>query len=115
LGCLAHRESQEAAAHLLDSVDGSVEIKHMSQLASFTYMKAADAPFLGFWSRPKPRLFRKPEYKFTGFLHQHALRESVFDDTDGVHVGLVLAWIESQDERFSRSSSRFGHRSPRTG
>ena len=74
----------------------------MSQLASFTVLKASDVPHLGFWSKPKPRLFRKPECKFSELLGQHTLRESTFDDSDGIYVAFVLAWMELQDEKFGR-------------
>ena len=74
----------------------------MSILASFTFLKASDVPHLGFWSKPKPRLFRRPECKFPELLKQHTLREFLFDDSDGIYVAFVLAWMESQDERFGR-------------
>jgi hypothetical protein len=66
----------------------------MSQIASFTYLKESDVPFLGFWSKPKSRLFHKAESKFTELLRQHALREAVLEAADGVYVALVFAWLE---------------------
>ena len=72
----------------------------MSQIASFTYLKESDVPFLGFWSKPKPRFFRKPENKFTELLRQHTLRESVLESVDGVYVALAFAWLELTDRRF---------------
>lgn len=72
----------------------------MSQIASFTYLKQTDVPFLGFWSKPKPRLFRAPVNQFPQLLQQHALKEHVFDKADGVYVGLVLAWMELEDREF---------------
>lgn len=70
----------------------------MSQIASFTYLKESDVPFLGFWSKPKPRFFRKPESKFVEWLQQHTLRESIFEAADGVYVALVFAWLELEGE-----------------
>ena len=67
----------------------------MSQIASFTFLRASDVSFLGFWSKPKPRLFRKPIGQFSDFLRQHALREMMFDGADGVYVALVFAWLET--------------------
>ena len=75
----------------------------MSQIASFTYLNVSDVPLLGFWSKPKPRLFRKPENKFPEFLKQHALRESIFE-CDGIYVALVFAWIEVQDLNFAKDA-----------
>jgi hypothetical protein len=80
----------------------SAENNPMSQLASITVLKASDVPHLGFWSKPKPRWFRKPESKFSEFLEKHRLRESIFDYSDGIYVAFVLAWIELQDEKFER-------------
>ena len=74
----------------------------MSQLASFTVLKKSDVPHLGFWSKPKPRWFRKPESKFSELLGQHTLRESIFDYSDGIYVAFVLTWIELQDQNFGR-------------
>ena len=73
----------------------------MSQIASFVYLKEADVPFLGFWSKPKARLFRKPESKFNELLRQHTLRESIFKSADGVYVALVFAWLELEDREFA--------------
>ena len=67
----------------------------MSEIASFTYLRAADVPFLGLWSKPQPRFFRKPICKFSEFLQEHALRELIFDGTDGVYISLVFAWLET--------------------
>ncbi len=74
----------------------------MGQLASFTYIRTKDAPFLGFWSKPKPRWFRRPENKFDEYLRQHALRESVFQDADGYYIALIFGWIEFQDKKCAR-------------
>jgi len=73
----------------------------MSQIASFTYLKAFDVPHLGFWSKPKPRLFRKPECKFDELLRPHVLREQLFEEADGVYVALVFVWLKTVDQRFS--------------
>lgn len=66
----------------------------MSQIASFTYLKQSDVPLLGFWSKPKRRLFRKPESKFDEMVRQHTVRESIFEAADGVYVAFVFAWLE---------------------
>jgi hypothetical protein len=73
----------------------------MSQITSFTVLKASDVPHLGFWSKPKPRLLRKPENMFDELLRPHVLREQIFGDADGAYVALVFAWIDSLDKRFS--------------
>jgi hypothetical protein len=73
----------------------------MSQIASFTVLKASDVPHLGFWSKPKPRLFRKPENMFDALLRPHVLREQIFGEADGAYVALVFAWIDSLDKGFS--------------
>src|SRR5688572_11196167 len=70
----------------------------MSQIASFAYLRESDVPFLGFWSKPKQRLFRKPESKFNELLRQHTLRERVFKTADGVYVALVFAWLELNEQ-----------------
>jgi hypothetical protein len=74
----------------------------MSQIASFTVLKASDVSHLGFWSKPKPRLFRKPECRFNELLRPHVLKEQVFREADGAYVALVFAWLESLDKRFSK-------------
>lgn len=66
----------------------------MSQIASFTYLKESDVPFLGFWSKPKARLFRRPVSRFDEFLRQHTLRKSIFEAADGVYVAFAFAWFE---------------------
>jgi len=66
----------------------------MSQIASFTYLRESDIPFLGFWAKPKLRLFRKPVSKFDEMLRKHAIREFVFGAADGVYVAFVFAWFE---------------------
>lgn len=86
------------------SVDGQVESKHMSQIASFTVLNVSDVPNLGFWSKPKPRLFRKPESRFDELLRPHVLREQVFEEADGVYIGLVFAWLESLDNRLAKEA-----------
>ncbi|MBK8038327.1 MAG: hypothetical protein IPK22_14530 [Verrucomicrobiaceae bacterium] len=77
----------------------------MSQIASFTVLKVSDVPHLGFWSKPKPRLFRKPESRFDELLRPHILRAQVFGEADGVYVALVFAWLESLDKRFSKEAA----------
>jgi hypothetical protein len=76
----------------------------MSQIASFTVLKTSDVPHLGYWSKPKPRLFRKPRSMFEELLRPHVLRERIFDEADAVHVALVFAWIDSLDENFSKEA-----------
>ena len=76
----------------------------MSQIASFTVLRASDVPHLGFWSKPKPRLFRKPESKFEELLRPHVLRENTFGEADGVYVALVCAWIDSLAGSFSKQA-----------
>ena len=74
----------------------------MSQLASFTYLNASDVPYLGFWSKPKPRLFRKPVSEYENLLGKHTLRDYTFGDADGTYVWFVLEWIELHDKKFNR-------------
>jgi hypothetical protein len=76
----------------------------MSQIASFTVLKTSDVPHLGFWSKPKPRLFRKPRSMFEELLRPHVLRERIFDEADAVHVALVFAWIDSLDGNLSKEA-----------
>lgn len=76
----------------------------MSQIASFTVVKASDVPHLGFWSKPKPRLFRKPRSMFEELLRPHVLRQQIFDQADAVHVALVFAWIDSLDGSFAKQA-----------
>ena len=76
----------------------------MSQIASFTVLKTSDVPHRGYWSKPKPRLFRKPRSMFEELLRPHVLRERIFDEADAVHVALVFAWIDSLDENFSKEA-----------
>ena len=85
-------------------VDGQAESKQMSQIASFTVLKASDVPRLGFWSKPKPRLFRKPECRFEELLKPYVLREQVFEEADGSYVALTFAWLESLDKSFSKEA-----------
>lgn len=74
--------------------------QRMSQIATFTYLKESDIPFLGFWSKPKKRLFRRPECMFGVLLKEHQLRSSVFDDGDGSYVELVFMQLELLDAQF---------------
>jgi hypothetical protein len=74
----------------------------MSQLASFTYFNAVKVPFLGVWSKPQPRWFRRPENKFNDYLKPHTLREYIFDETDGIYVAFVFAWLELRDKNFAK-------------
>jgi hypothetical protein len=76
----------------------------MSQIASFTFLNAADVPHLGFWSKPKPRLFRKPECKFDELIRPHILREQLFEESDGIYVALVFVWLETLDKKFSKEA-----------
>lgn len=76
----------------------------MSQIAVFTFTKASDVPHFGFWSKPKPRLFRRAECKFDEFLKERAKRQESFTGGDGVYVALVFAWIEAQDKSFSEEA-----------
>jgi hypothetical protein len=69
----------------------------MSQLASFTYLKIEHVSMLGFWSKPKPRLFRSSESKFEDYLNEKQLRHFIFKSADGVYVALVFAWLHSLD------------------
>lgn len=78
----------------------------MSQIASFTVLKLSDVPNLGFWSKPKPRLFRKPECMFDELLRPHVLRERIFGEADASYVALVFAWIDSLDKKFSKEADR---------
>lgn len=81
----------------------------MSQIASFTVLKASHVPQLGFWSKPKPRLFRKPVNMFDELLRPHVLREQSFGDADGVYVALVFAWIDSLDAKLSEEADPVVH------
>jgi hypothetical protein len=76
----------------------------MSQIAVFTYLKDSDVPFLGFWSKPKARIFGKPVSKFEEHLQEHLLRQESFSGADGVYVAFVFAWVEQQDKGFSRET-----------
>ena len=77
----------------------------MSQIAVFTSLRAKDVPFLGFWSKPKLRFFRRPESKFDEFLERNALRQVTYTSSDGVYVALVFAWIDQRDVTFSRDAN----------
>jgi hypothetical protein len=101
LVCPSYRVLLEAEVYFRASVDLQ-ESKLMSQIASFTYLKASDVPFLGFWSKPKPRWFGRAENKFSEYLEPHTLREFIFSETDGVYVAFVFAWLELQDKNFAR-------------
>lgn len=74
----------------------------MSQLASFTFIKESDLPFLGFWSKPKSRLLRRPEQRFDQYLAARSLREYICD-TDGFYVALCFVWIEHENPAFTRN------------
>ncbi len=69
----------------------------MSQIASFTYIRESDVPFLGFWSKPQRRLFGKAEDKFGEYLTLHKTGEVIFKDCDGVYVALVLAFLQLKE------------------
>lgn len=86
------------------AVFGIAEDNRMSQIASCTVLKVSDVPHLGFWSKPKPRLFRKSENRFDELLKPHVIREHLFEDSDGVYVALVFVWLESLDTRFSKEA-----------
>jgi len=74
----------------------------MSQLASFMFLRDSDVPFLGFWSKPKPRWFRSPENLFDQYLKPRVLREYVCDE-DGLYVALCFGWIAREDRAFERN------------
>jgi hypothetical protein len=74
----------------------------MSQIGSFTYLAATHVPMLGFWSKPKPRLFRSPESKFQDYLCEKKLRDFTFGAADGVYVALVFAWLQHSDSSFGK-------------
>ena len=59
---------------------------------------------LGFWSKPKPRLFRSPESKFQDYLCEKKLRDLVFGASDGVYVALVFAWLQHLDASFGKGA-----------
>lgn len=81
----------------------------MSQIASFTVLKESEASNLGFWSKPKPRLFRKPVNMFEELLRPHVLREQSFGGGDGVYVALVFAWIDTLDAEFAAEADPVIH------
>lgn len=60
----------------------------MSQLSSFVRLRLTDVPHRGFWSKPKPRLFRKPESRFDEFLRRHEVASRTYDRA-GVEVALL--------------------------
>ena len=74
------------------------QVNNMSEIASFTYIKAFDATFLGAWSKPKPRWFRFPENRFNEFMSAHLLRKLVFEETDGCYVSFVFEWLGTHKE-----------------
>lgn len=78
--------------------------REMSQIASFVVLKASTVPDLAIFSKPKPRLFRRPDCMFSALLRPHVLQEFIFDAADGVYVALVFAWIDLRDKTFSRES-----------
>ena len=65
----------------------------MSQLAFFTFLPQKKAAFLGLWSMPERRLFRKPICRFEERLTENLLHESVYDG-DGLFIALVFAILE---------------------
>lgn len=65
----------------------------MSQIASFTYLRSSDVPLIGFWSKPKARLFKLPSSQFFEFISKHANRRLIFDSGDGLYIALVFAWL----------------------
>lgn len=80
-------------------------ISNLMSLASFIILKASDVPHLGFWAKPKPRWFRKPESRYSEFLNKHTLRDSTFTASDGIYVAFIMAWIELKDVKFRRYSN----------
>ena len=73
----------------------------MGQIATFIVFQASAVPHLGFFTKPKPRLFRRPECMFDELLRPHALHEHIFEAADAVYVALVFAWIDFIDQTFS--------------
>lgn len=73
----------------------------MGQIATFIVFQASAVPHLGFFTKPKPRLFRRPECMFDELLRPHVLHEHIFEAADAVYVALVFAWIDFIDQTFS--------------
>lgn len=73
----------------------------MGQIATFIVFQASAVPHLGFFTKPKPRLFRRPECMFDELLRPHVLHEHIFEVADAVYVALVFAWIDFIDQTFS--------------
>jgi len=76
----------------------------MGQIASFLVLQASAVSHLGFFSKPKLRLFRRPECMFNELLRPHVLHEYIFDAGDAAYIALVFAWIDFIDQTFSREA-----------